>query len=309
LKTIFDRNELKAFELIIEALKDRAQVVMLSSPTGYVYYSEKSGMTSEPEVSSTHKAIVACETIVLGKKLRVGTFEDFVNETLLGMYSIIDNVPNPAIVFMSNGFNKSTIYTDDTNDVATGLLYTARVAITSIDSMTKTIVPIKMKPRWRHLRNESVVCYPPEEKVALMKNETSSYEPNIPGGSSVKGAIESTISTYRLQDKNGNWFKIVTLNGFPTSVEYDSEESMALMPTEALFKKEERISYLEDRIRLHKDAIEDLEDMYIANRETSHEFIKCITPKSASEMSFFERTKDKYWTVWDRARVLLRDDD
>ncbi len=46
--------------------------------------------------------------------------------------------------------------------------------------------------------------------------------------------------------------------------------------------------------------------MYIKNKgNASDEFISCITPKSAHEMSPIERMRDKNWRAWDNARLAL----
>ena len=57
-------------------------------------------------------------------------------------------------------------------------------------------------------------------------------------------------------------------------------------------------------VKLEK-ALSDLIDLYVANRGKDGEFITCITPKSAHEMTFFERKQSKTWVAWDEARILL----
>ena len=55
-----------------------------------------------------------------------------------------------------------------------------------------------------------------------------------------------------------------------------------------------------------KSCLNDLVDMYIANRGSADsEFISCITPRSAHELSPLERIKDRTWGAFDRARILL----
>ncbi|MCK5605782.1 hypothetical protein KAR91_28055 [Candidatus Pacearchaeota archaeon] len=65
---------------------------------------------------------------------------------------------------------------------------------------------------------------------------------------------------------------------------------------------------LEEQNKELKEALEGLVDMYIANRGTpDSEFISCITPRSASEMTPLERIKDRTWSTWDKARILIGD--
>lgn len=60
-----------------------------------------------------------------------------------------------------------------------------------------------------------------------------------------------------------------------------------------------------DRDELHS-ALNKIVSLYIMNRgKPSSEFIACITPKSACEMSPIERMRNKYWQAWDRARLAL----
>ena len=48
-----------------------------------------------------------------------------------------------------------------------------------------------------------------------------------------------------------------------------------------------------------------LVDLYVANIGTDSEFITCITPKGAFEMTFFQRNQSKVWSAWDAARAAL----
>lgn len=63
-------------------------------------------------------------------------------------------------------------------------------------------------------------------------------------------------------------------------------------------------SYRERCMKL-EEALSKLVDRYVANIGTDHEFISCITPKSASQMSFLERKNDDVWSLFDNARLLL----
>lgn len=53
------------------------------------------------------------------------------------------------------------------------------------------------------------------------------------------------------------------------------------------------------------EALEALVNMYIANKGSDHEFVKCITPRHASEMTDEERKLDKTWSVFDAARAAI----
>ena len=69
-------------------------------------------------------------------------------------------------------------------------------------------------------------------------------------------------------------------------------------------------NYEADIERLEKErdeltsVLDNLVEMYIANRGSDHEFICCITPKAASKMTYLERMKDKTWRAWDEARIV-----
>ncbi len=66
------------------------------------------------------------------------------------------------------------------------------------------------------------------------------------------------------------------------------------------------IKELEEENKALKKALNDIVDMYVANRgNPSSEFISCITPKSNFEMTALQRQKCKVWKVFDAARILL----
>lgn len=65
--------------------------------------------------------------------------------------------------------------------------------------------------------------------------------------------------------------------------------------------KKELTEAKEENIKL-KEILEELIDMYIANRGTSSEFISCITPPNFSDMTILQRRKNKCWSTWDKAR-------
>ena len=52
-------------------------------------------------------------------------------------------------------------------------------------------------------------------------------------------------------------------------------------------------------------VLSNLIDCYVANIGTESEFISCITPKPAYDMTFLERKRSSTWTLWDNARILL----
>jgi hypothetical protein len=64
------------------------------------------------------------------------------------------------------------------------------------------------------------------------------------------------------------------------------------------------------RIKNLETVLESLVNYYVANRGgagpmKAGEFICCVTPRHASEMTKAERAKDRCWSKWDRARRLL----
>ena len=54
-----------------------------------------------------------------------------------------------------------------------------------------------------------------------------------------------------------------------------------------------------------RKALIRLVDMYVANQNTPHEFITCITPKGLWQLTTKQRKKCKVWRAWDKARKLL----
>ena len=57
-----------------------------------------------------------------------------------------------------------------------------------------------------------------------------------------------------------------------------------------------------------KDALEALVKMYVMNRNSEYEFITCITPPNASDLTPDQRRESKTWRAWDRARALLTEE-
>ena len=54
------------------------------------------------------------------------------------------------------------------------------------------------------------------------------------------------------------------------------------------------------------NALSDLVNGYVANKgDPNGEFIKCVTPESASSITPLQRMRSKYWRMWDRARLAL----
>ncbi len=55
-----------------------------------------------------------------------------------------------------------------------------------------------------------------------------------------------------------------------------------------------------------EEARERLVNLYVANRGApDHEFISCITPRGASEMTFHQRRQSEVWSAFDDARTIL----
>lgn len=52
-------------------------------------------------------------------------------------------------------------------------------------------------------------------------------------------------------------------------------------------------------------AISRLVDLYVANQGTSGEFIRCITPKQAAEMTRQAREACEVWSAWDASRKAI----
>lgn len=52
-------------------------------------------------------------------------------------------------------------------------------------------------------------------------------------------------------------------------------------------------------------VLKTLVDMYVANQGTDGEFITCITPPHASEMTKKQRKASKYWSAFDEAREII----
>ena len=62
----------------------------------------------------------------------------------------------------------------------------------------------------------------------------------------------------------------------------------------------------QDSVKELAEVCQELIDAYVANLgHPEDEFISCITPRHASEMSPAERRDDKYWGIWDRARKAI----
>lgn len=55
-----------------------------------------------------------------------------------------------------------------------------------------------------------------------------------------------------------------------------------------------------------REALNTLVKMYVANLgNPASEFISCITPLHASDLTAKERAKDSTWSAWDAARAAL----
>lgn len=59
------------------------------------------------------------------------------------------------------------------------------------------------------------------------------------------------------------------------------------------------------RIEQLETALKGLVGLYIANAGTEHEFISCITPAHAGDLTPQRRKMDRVWKVWDQARAAL----
>jgi hypothetical protein len=60
------------------------------------------------------------------------------------------------------------------------------------------------------------------------------------------------------------------------------------------------------RLTAMENALKTLVEMYVANRgRPTSEFIACITPPHASEMTPRERKREEHWKAWDAARLAL----
>lgn len=81
--------------------------------------------------------------------------------------------------------------------------------------------------------------------------------------------------------------------GYHQNVE-DLAAMLASAPTPPADAQAARIAELEGI--LHR-----LVDLYVKNKGANFEFIACITPKHASEMTPEERAADRVWSAWDAA--------
>ena len=52
-------------------------------------------------------------------------------------------------------------------------------------------------------------------------------------------------------------------------------------------------------------ALDGLVKLYVANKGTRHEFISCITPSHASDMTKRERKQCRVWKAWDKAVKVI----
>lgn len=66
------------------------------------------------------------------------------------------------------------------------------------------------------------------------------------------------------------------------------------------------VAALERKCYALERACEGLVKMYVANLGTPHEFISCITPPHASQMTKKQRAESKHWAAWDAARAALK---
>lgn len=62
---------------------------------------------------------------------------------------------------------------------------------------------------------------------------------------------------------------------------------------------------LRSQVAMLRDALGVLIGKYVANIGTEHEFISCITPHHASDMTEKQRNTCPIWKAWDKARAVL----
>lgn len=67
----------------------------------------------------------------------------------------------------------------------------------------------------------------------------------------------------------------------------------------------QQVEGLEKRNAALEAACGTLVNMYVANLGSKHEFICCITPRHASQMTAKQRKKCEVWAAWDAARKAL----
>jgi hypothetical protein len=78
----------------------------------------------------------------------------------------------------------------------------------------------------------------------------------------------------------------------------------------ATFESRKQAAKMADELEAYKVAaatLRELCDLYVKNRNSQHtgEFIACITPPHASEMTKKERSQNRIWSPWDRAWEAL----
>ena len=71
--------------------------------------------------------------------------------------------------------------------------------------------------------------------------------------------------------------------------------------------KRQKIWQLKQENKELRECLEALVDEYVANRgsERAGEFICCITPPHAQDLTPAQRKRNKCWSLWDWARRLL----
>lgn len=65
------------------------------------------------------------------------------------------------------------------------------------------------------------------------------------------------------------------------------------------------VDRLEKKCAAMEEALGNLVRYYVANLGSPDEFISCITPRHASQLSAKDRSKDDCWSKWDAARKAL----
>ncbi len=68
---------------------------------------------------------------------------------------------------------------------------------------------------------------------------------------------------------------------------------------------EVRLQQIQDERDALLKACEVLVELYVANKGSKHEFIKCVTPKSGYKLTQKQRASCKFWAAWDAARDAI----
>ena len=204
----FKDSEKSMVAAVIKALSEKYYILFVDAPNTDVYVTKNGELLNSPILG--YKTTVKCSYRILGHV--TNDMSTFVLDATSKIESELESLNKPALVFFNDGFNKV--------DIGQNMAFIASYAI--VDVFKDKLLPVKMKPRWRHLH-----C------------------------------------------------------------------------TKELSKKDEEIKTL-------KECLKSLVDVYIANKLTRHEYIRCITPKGAYDMTWDERANNKYWQVWDKARELIK---